>query len=77
MNPGAKVTACFIVVFIAIAIVYDIFAGLTWGVEATISRTVWYASKAHPVFPFATGVLCGHLFASQSLNDRIRRLVWK
>jgi len=58
-------TAWVIIAFVAAGVAYDIYAGLTWGYEGTVSYDLLVASHAHPIIAFAAGLLCGHLFWSQ------------
>jgi hypothetical protein len=59
-------TKYFILISVALIIVYDIFALIFGGVESTISHIVLNSSKAMPAISFAAGFLCGHLFWGQS-----------
>jgi hypothetical protein len=58
-------TAWLLVVLTGLLIIYDIYAGVRWGYEGTISRDILVAAYEHPVIAFAAGVLCGHLFWPQ------------
>lgn len=42
---------------------YDIYTGVRYGSETTISWDIWQASQRWPTIAFAAGYLCGHLFA--------------
>ena len=44
-----------------VLVVFDIVLAQTnW--LPTISKTAWHFAARHPILPFATGVVCGHLF---------------
>lgn len=52
-----------LVVFTAVALVlYDVYAVVAGGKEATISWIVLQWSKVYPIIPFALGVVIGHMF---------------
>lgn len=57
-----KITYAVILASIAILIVYDFYAIIQGGPEATISWVIIDRSYDYPIIPFAAGVLCGHLF---------------
>jgi len=57
-----KITVIFIVAVIAIIIIYDVWALVAGGAEATISSVLLNESKNYPIIPFTLGVVCGHLF---------------
>jgi peptidoglycan/LPS O-acetylase OafA/YrhL len=64
-----KATQWLIVAVVVLAAAYDVIAMLQGGVQATISRRVWFWSKDMPIIPFLVGVLCGHLFFSQRVKE--------
>jgi hypothetical protein len=49
--------------------IYDIFIGVKYGSEATISYDLWQGSCRWPTIPFAFGYLCGHLFAQMRVTN--------
>jgi hypothetical protein len=52
------VAFCVVVIF-----VYDLMVVLLYqDVNATVSNTIYQASKRAPIIAFLAGVLCGHLF---------------
>lgn len=55
-------TAVVLVLSTVLLIAYDIWVILKYGVEATISRVIYNASRRVPALAFAFGFLCGHLF---------------
>ncbi len=57
-----KLTIAFIVVVLAVIIVYDIFAIVAGGYDATISSTLYASAKDYPVVSFALGFVMGHIF---------------
>lgn len=68
-----KQTMIFVAVVIAAIIVYDIYAIVMGGTEASISHLLITWSYQHPVFPFVMGFTMGHLFwrmrQTKELND--------
>lgn len=54
-----------IIATIIIVLLYDVYAVFKGGFTNTISWVIYSNSLKYPVIPFAAGVLCGHLFASQ------------
>lgn len=59
------ITKIILISFVIILSMYDIWALIFGGVDATISRIVLSYAKDYPIIPFAFGVVCGHLFWSQ------------
>ena len=64
MTPS-QVTVWFIVVWVAVAILYDIGVIYFYGTGPSISWTVHRWAYGNPMVAFALGVLCGHFFWSQ------------
>jgi hypothetical protein len=70
-----SLTAIFLVAFIVVGVtlltVYDVWAALSHGYEATMSYVILHASLRYPIIPFLAGlvigILAGHLFAPQRL----------
>ena len=65
--PPKQMTICFIIVWVSVAVVYDVVIAYFYGAQPTISRIVHDWAYGNPVIAFALGVLCGHLFWSQKL----------
>lgn len=61
MNPITW-TNWFIVGNLFLSIGFDVFIAYMFGRQATISYQIWIVAYAHPIIPFAVGVLMGHLF---------------
>jgi len=58
-----KITKIVLVIFIFLILLYDVYAYINGGQEATISFLIikdW--SKNYPAFTFAVGFFMGHLF---------------
>jgi hypothetical protein len=48
---------------LVVIVVYDVMVVLFYqDVNATVSNTIYQASKRAPIIAFLAGVLCGHLF---------------
>lgn len=62
---GPTATGWLLVLFIAVGILWDLFALWCWGIEATVSAVLLGWARRHPIIPFVLGVLVGHLFWSQ------------
>lgn len=62
---GLRRTKVLLVVAVALVIAYDVAVFVIHGVDATISRVALAWARQWPVVPFASGVVCGHLFWSQ------------
>ncbi|HLN30498.1 MAG TPA: hypothetical protein VK395_22330 [Gemmataceae bacterium] len=67
---GNLITWLVILSFTVVMIAYDVLAYALWGVDATISRRVLFASQGTPLIAFAVGVLCGHLFWPQRPSSK-------
>jgi hypothetical protein len=59
---GATITAILLVVALAAVAVYDAYAGLFLGGDATVTSVVQAWSRDYPLIPFLAGLLAGHLF---------------
>ena len=66
MTPK-QVTVWFIIVWVAVAVLYDIAVAYLYGGQPTISRIIHDWAYGNPVVAFALGVLCGHFFWSQRI----------
>ena len=62
-------TGIVIAVSVAVLIIYDIWAVVTAGNEATISVVILDLSHKYPIIPFAVGVICGHWFFRINRNE--------
>ena len=62
MKDIKKITVYFIAALFFLITIYDVFAIVKGGVEASISHTMIIWAYKFPIFPFFMGVLCGHLF---------------
>ena len=59
---GSTVTAV-VLVGLAIGIgVWDVYAGIRWGGDATVSAVIQSWAKSYPVLPLLVGIVMGHLF---------------
>lgn len=68
---GKKITFWLIVLTAALWIVWDIIVAAVWGNEATESVTFLQLGHAHPIIPFAAGVLTGHFWWSQKVEGKV------
>jgi hypothetical protein len=59
---AADLTALGVVLVIAIGGVYDMWAAVRWGTDATITGVVRAWARDHPEVPFAAGWAMCHLF---------------
>lgn len=59
-----KTMTLLVVAFVVtVALVYDLMVVLLYNdVNATVSNTVYQASKRAPIIAFLIGLICGHLF---------------
>lgn len=57
-----KITAIFIGVIVVSITIYDVFVIVKHGVDYSISTKIIAWSYEFPVFTFAMGFICGHLF---------------
>lgn len=57
-----KITSLLIGIVIVFLSIYDIFAIMKEGTEASISHTIVVWSYKFPAFTFGFGFLCGHFF---------------
>jgi len=60
-----KLTTIIVLLSVALLIGYDVLVIAKAGVGASISDVIQTAALQHPVIPFATGFLLGHLFWAQ------------
>ena len=56
-----RVTVVILAGLAALLIAWDVYVYLAAGSEATISVVLRDAAAAHPVIPFALGVIAGHI----------------
>jgi hypothetical protein len=64
-----QITIAMILATAFILIVWDIWAYVTVGGEATISAVILDNSKKYPMLPFSFGVLIGHLMWPQKVKE--------
>ena len=57
-----QATMWVILAMVTMLIAYDFYANARWGWDGTISAQIVALSYRHPLIPFLSGVLCGHLF---------------
>ena len=57
-----KWTQIFVGALVAVIAVYDVFAIIKGGTEASVSFLLITWSYKFPMLPFSIGVICGHLF---------------
>ena len=57
-----KMTVIFIAIAFAAIAIYDVYAIVNGGTEASISHTMIVWTYKYPIFTFLMGVVCGHLF---------------
>ena len=63
---GRNQTALFLIVWVALAVAWDIRVMWRYGVDATISKILHDWSCNNPILAFALGILCGHFFWPQT-----------
>lgn len=62
MTRNKLLTVFLLLIFAGLAIGWDLYV-YSYGENADmISNVIWNASSKHPVLPFLTGFLMGHLF---------------
>lgn len=61
---GNKISGIVIIIAAAAVLIWDIAALFIFKGEltASVSWKLWEFSRAAPIIPFASGVLCGHVF---------------
>lgn len=59
MRKATQIFVAFMIVAIA---VYDVYAIMKGGTEASISHLMIVWAYKYPAFPFTMGFVCGHLF---------------
>ena len=57
-----KLTKYFIITTFVLIAVYDVYAWIKGGTAGTISYAMIDWSYKYPIWPFAMGIICGHLF---------------
>ena len=62
------ITVGILVAVVVLLIVWDVYAYLAGGSQATISRVTLAFAGEHPVVPFLIGVVSGHLFWPQKVK---------
>lgn len=62
MSKYKQYTLIFIGLMLVLGIGYDVWVIIVGGRENSISWTLIELSYQHPIIPFLTGYLCGHLF---------------
>ena len=63
-----RITVAVIVACILLMGGYDVLALIFGGVDATISRQMYFGAVGHPIIAVAFGVLVGHLFWPQRIQ---------
>lgn len=58
---GAKVTAILLIVVVHLVVTWDVFAGLKWGSQATVSYVLNQWIEEKPILVLAAGILLGHI----------------
>lgn len=61
MSPH-NLTTWFLVLWIAQAVLWDVWACARWGADGTISRVALYHCQHEPILALAVGVVIGHVF---------------
>jgi hypothetical protein len=69
-----KTTIIVIILATIFLIIYDVFAIIKGGTEASISSIIITWSYEMPLLPFAFGVLCGHFFWRMRSNEDTRKI---
>lgn len=69
-----KITYIFIAAVFVLIAVYDIIAIMKGGTEASISSIIITWSYKFPLFPFLSGVVCGHLFWRMKSNSDTKEI---
>jgi hypothetical protein len=62
---GRSQTVVFLLVWVVLAIAWDIHALWRYGMDATISKVLYDWSRNNPIVACIAGILCGHLFWPQ------------
>jgi hypothetical protein len=67
MIDWKRISTFIIVLTLLLVIGYDVVCAFMMTVpHSTISGVIWDQSHAHPVIPFAAGILMGHLFWNEA-----------
>lgn len=69
MEKIKRYTVFFLIALITIGIVYDVYAIMAGGTEATISWVTWTAFKNYPIMSLTFGIVIGHL--TWQMNPRV------
>jgi hypothetical protein len=70
MCPQTK-TDLFLLVWVMAAIVWDVVAIIFWGIDATISRRVWFWAATSEIIRILLAVLFGMLVGHWLLPQRL------
>jgi hypothetical protein len=65
-----KISLIVVGIFILALVTYDAVALIIGGDAATISAVAYNFAKQFPIFPFALGIVFGHLFWGQTPETR-------
>ncbi len=66
----SRLTIIFILVALVAIIAFDVWTLTTHGFESTISASIYAMSRDNPIYAFALGIVCGHLFWPNKLAMR-------
>lgn len=69
-----KITSLVIVFTIAALVIYDVFAIVKGGTEASISSVIISFSYKMPMASFLAGFVCGHLFWRMRTNKDTKEI---
>lgn len=60
-QAGSTVTAVFLVLLIHVILAWDVYAGLRWGPQSTVSWVVNKIVEDRPILAVSFGVFIGHV----------------
>lgn len=58
---GARVTAVLLLLIIHFVLAWDVYAGMRWGGEASVSVVLAEWVRQYPIIALTTGIVIGHI----------------
>ena len=75
-QEACHMTRCVLLSTVILLVGYNIFVGLKYGIEPTISVQVYELARMHPIIPFVMGLVVGHFLwpLCQEFIQLLRRI---
>jgi hypothetical protein len=61
VETGARITAVILLLLIHFILAWDVYAGMRWGGDASVSVVLSDWVRAYPIIALTTGIVIGHI----------------